>query len=92
MSVNWKPQSEKGKKKKQSLPGTSGHLHTGIESRLTLKVIHDYAVVTTDDMLVDAFPTEMLKDFVDAVNAVQNGLENENNGSMFINPIKNSLI
>lgn len=31
-------------------------------------------MVTIDDMLVDAFTTEMLKDFVDAVNTVQNSL------------------
>lgn len=32
-------------------------------------------MITVDDMLVDALPTEMLKDFVNAVNAIQNGLE-----------------
>lgn len=59
----------------QPPPGTSSHLHTGVKGRLTLKVIHDNAVVTIDDMLVDALPTKMLKDFVDAVNAVENSLE-----------------
>lgn len=36
-------------------------------------------------MLVDALPTEMLKDFVNAVNAIQNGLEDHkrNNESQF---------
>lgn len=32
-------------------------------------------MVTINDMLIDALPTEMLKDFVYAVNAVQNSLE-----------------
>ena len=32
-------------------------------------------MVPIDDVLVDALTTEMLKDFVDAVNAIQNGLE-----------------
>lgn len=63
------------KYKHQSSPGTSSHLHTGVKSRLTLKVVHDDTVITVDDMLVDALPTEMLKDFVNAVDAVQNGLE-----------------
>lgn len=34
-------------------------------------------MVTTDDMLVDTLATEMLKDFVDAVTAVQNRLEEQ---------------
>lgn len=59
----------------QPSPGTSSHLDTGVKGGLTLKVVHDDAVVTIDDMLVDALPTEMFKDFVDAVNAVQNSLE-----------------
>ncbi len=58
----------------QRSPSTSSHLDTGVKGRLTLKVIHDDAVVTIDDMLVDALPAEMFKDFVNAVNAVQNGL------------------
>lgn len=65
------------KRRNQSSPGTSGHLHTGVKGGLALKVIHDDAVVTVDDMLVDALPTEMLEDFVDAVDTVQNGLEEE---------------
>ena len=32
-------------------------------------------MVTVDDVLVDALPTEMLEDFVDAVNAVEDSLE-----------------
>lgn len=56
-------------------PGTSSHLHTSVKGGLTLKVIHDYAVVTIDNMLVDALPTKMFEDFVDAVNAVQDSLE-----------------
>lgn len=54
----------------QNSPSTSSHLHTGVKGRLTLKVVHDNAVVTIDDMLVDALPAEMLKDFVDTVNAI----------------------
>lgn len=34
-------------------------------------------MVTTDDMLVDALPAKMFKDFVDAVNAIQNRLQRE---------------
>lgn len=59
----------------QPSPGTSSHLDTSVKGGLTLKVIHDDAVVTIDDMLVDALPAEMFKDFVDAVNAIQNSLE-----------------
>lgn len=55
---------------KQTTPGPSCNLHAGVKSRLTFKVIHDDAMITIDDMLVDALPTEMLKDFVDAVNTV----------------------
>lgn len=32
-------------------------------------------MITIDDMLVNALPAKMLQYFVDAVNAVQNGLE-----------------
>lgn len=32
-------------------------------------------MVTTDDMLVDALPAKMFKDFVDAINAVKDRLE-----------------
>lgn len=60
---------------KQTTPGPSRNLHAGVKSRLTFKVIHDDAMITIDDMLVDALSTEMLKDFVDAVNTVQDGLE-----------------
>lgn len=50
-------------------------------------------MVTIDDMLVDAFPTEMLKDFVDAVNAVQNGLkEHKKKSRVAFNPVKSSYI
>lgn len=59
----------------QPSPGTSRHLHTSVKSRFALKVIHDDAVVTVDDLLVAALAAEMLKDLVDAVNAVQNSLE-----------------
>lgn len=34
-------------------------------------------MVTTDDMLVDALPAKMFKDFVDAINAIQNRLESQ---------------
>ncbi len=61
--------------KSKSSPGTGSHLHTSVKGGLTLKVIHDDAVVTIDDMLVDALPAEMLKHFVNAVNAVKNSLE-----------------
>lgn len=36
-------------------------------------------MVTTDDMLVDALPAKMLKDFVDAINAIQNRLQRHKN-------------
>lgn len=36
-------------------------------------------MVTADDMLVDALPAKMLKDFVDAVDAVQDRLESRKN-------------
>lgn len=62
---------------KKTWPGTSSHLHAGVKGGLALKVIHDDAMITIDDMLVDALPTEMLKDFVDAVDTIQNGLEEE---------------
>ena len=32
-------------------------------------------MVTVDDMLIDALATEVLKDLIDAVDAVQDGLE-----------------
>lgn len=67
--------SQRWKCKKQPSPGTSRHLHASVKGRFALKVIHDDAVVTIDDMLVDALPTKMLKDFVDAINAVQNSLK-----------------
>lgn len=35
-------------------------------------------MVTIDDMLVDALPPKVFQDFIDAVNAVQNGLRGEN--------------
>ncbi len=56
-------------------PGASRHLHTGVEGRFTLKVVHDDAVVTIDDVLVDAFPAEMFQYFINAVDAIQNSLE-----------------
>lgn len=59
----------------QLWPCTSCHLHTSVKGRFALKVIHDDAMVTIDDMLVDALPTEMLKNFVDAINAIQYSLE-----------------
>lgn len=59
----------------QLSPCTSCHLHTSVKGRFALKVIHDDAMVTIDDMLVDALPTEMLKNFVDAINAIQYSLE-----------------
>lgn len=59
----------------RGVPGSGGHLHTGVESRIALEVVHDDAVVAVDDVLVDAFPAEVLQDLVDAVNAVQNGLQ-----------------
>lgn len=60
-------------------PGASGHLHTGVESRFTIKVIHDDAVVTVDDMLVNALPAEMFQYFINAVDAIQNSLEKKQN-------------
>lgn len=63
--------------RQQLLPGTSCHLHASVKSRITLKIIHDNAMVTTDDMLVDALPAKMFKDFVDAINAIQNRLESQ---------------
>lgn len=68
-----------GKAEQKASPGTSGHLHASVKSRIALKIIHDDAMVTTDDMLVDALPAKMLKDFVDAINAVQNRLERHKN-------------
>lgn len=59
----------------KSSPGASCHLHTSIKRRLTFKIIHNNAMITIDDMLVNALPAKMLQYFVDAVNAVQNGLE-----------------
>lgn len=64
----------------QLSPGTSCHLHTSVKGRFALKVIHDDAMVTVDDMLIDALPTEMLKNFVDAINAVQYSLEGHKRG------------
>lgn len=61
-------------KTKQFSPGTSSDFHASVKGRLTLKVIHDNAMVTIDDMLVDALPTEMFKDFVDTINSIQNSL------------------
>lgn len=61
----------------QPVPGTSCHLHTSVKSRIALKIIHDNAMVTADDMLVDALPAKMFKDFVDAINAIQNRLERQ---------------
>lgn len=58
-------------------PGASCHLHASVKSRFALKVIHDDAVVTIDDMLVAALAAEMLKDLVDAINAVQNSLRGQ---------------
>lgn len=69
------PGASRTRVKKQYTPGPSSHLHTGIKGRLTVKVIHDDAMVTIDDMLIDALPTEVLKDLIDAVDTVQNGLE-----------------
>lgn len=68
-----------GKARQKPSPGTSCHLHASVKSRITLKIIHDNAMVTTDDMLVDALPAKMLKDFVDAINAIQNRLERHKN-------------
>lgn len=68
-----------GKAKQKPSPGTSCHLHASVKSRIALKIIHDNAMVTTDDMLVDALPAKMLKDFVDAINAIQNRLERHKN-------------
>lgn len=56
-------------------PGPSGHLHAGVEGRLALKVVHHDAVVAVDDVLVDALAAEVLQHFVDAVDAIQNGLQ-----------------
>lgn len=61
--------------REQPSPGTGCHLHTSVKGRLALKVIHDDAVVTVDDLLVAALAAKMLKDLVDAINAVQNSLE-----------------
>lgn len=58
-------------------PGPGRHLHAGVEGWLTLKVVHDDAVVAVDDVLVDALPPEVLQNLVDAVNTVQDGLEEE---------------
>lgn len=68
-----------GRTNQKPSPGASCHLHASVKSRITLKIIHDNAMVTTDDMLVDALPAKMLKDFVDAINAVQNCLESHKN-------------
>lgn len=35
-------------------------------------------MVTVDDVLVDAFPAEMLQDLINAVDAVQDGLRDKN--------------
>lgn len=56
-------------------PGPGRHLHAGVEGWFTLKVVHDDAVVAVDDVLVDALPPEVLQNLVDAVNTVQDGLE-----------------
>lgn len=64
-----------GNARQQPLPCTSCHLHTSVKSRIALKIIHDNAMVTTDDMLVDALPAKMFEDFVDTINAVKNRLE-----------------
>lgn len=58
-------------------PGSGRHLHAGVEGWLTLKVVHDDAVVAVDDVLVDALPPEVLQNLVDAVNTVQDGLEED---------------
>lgn len=60
-------------------PGASSHLHAGVEGRFTLKVIHDYAVITVDDVLVDALPAEMLQYFINAVDTIQNSLKEKTN-------------
>lgn len=70
---------------KELLPGASSHLHTSVKGGLTLKVIHDDAVVTIDDMLVDTLSTEMLKDFVNAVNAIQNSLKRKKRSEFHLN-------
>lgn len=61
-------------KRARHSPGSRGDLHTGVEGGLTLKVVHDDAMVTVDDVLVDPLSAEMLQHLVDAVNTIQNGL------------------
>lgn len=58
-------------------PGPGSHLYTGVEGWFTLKVVHDDAVVAVDDVLVDALPPEVLQNLVDAVDAVQDGLDEQ---------------
>lgn len=42
-------------------------------------------MVTIDDMLVDTLSTEMLKDFVNAVNAIQNSLKRKKRSEFHLN-------
>lgn len=64
-----------GWEKKQFSPSARCHFHAGVKSWLTLEIIHDNAMVTVDDMLVNPLPPKMLQNFVYAVDTVQNGLQ-----------------